>query len=175
MEEPRVDSQPQDGRAMLAAAYDAFAGELFRLAAMLLMDASAAEDAVATVFAKLAHMGGRLGEVGSTRAYLRTAVRNECYRLLGQRQSQPAPLDDPGILVAASDEAGLDADERREVQRALAMLPPDQREVVHMKVYEGKTFRQIAEELAISLNTAGSRYRYAIDKLRTLLRQRVEE
>ena len=38
-----------------------------------------------------------------------------------------------------------------------------------MKVYEQMTFRQIADELAISINTAASRYRYAMDKLRLLL------
>ena len=39
-----------------------------------------------------------------------------------------------------------------------------------MKVYEQMTFQQIADELGISINTTASRYRYAMDKLRRLLR-----
>jgi len=38
-----------------------------------------------------------------------------------------------------------------------------------MKVYEKMTFRQIAERLAVSINTAGSRYRYALSRLRVLM------
>ena len=54
-------------------------------------------------------------------------------------------------------------------------LPPDQRAVVHLKLWERLTFEQIAETLEISPNTAASRYRYAIDKLRERLRPIYEE
>ncbi len=52
----------------------------------------------------------------------------------------------------------------------LAVLPADQRAVIHLKVWESLTFREIAHALGIPPNTAASRYRYAIDKLRTALR-----
>ena len=48
-------------------------------------------------------------------------------------------------------------------------LPAEQREVVHLKVWEGMTFQEIADLTGESLNTAASRYRYAIEKLRTIL------
>jgi RNA polymerase sigma-70 factor (ECF subfamily) len=53
---------------------------------------------------------------------------------------------------------------------ALGELPPDQRAVLHLKLWEEFTFERIAEALGIPPNTAASRYRYGIDKLRTLLR-----
>jgi RNA polymerase sigma-70 factor (ECF subfamily) len=60
------------------------------------------------------------------------------------------------------------------LQRALASslnaLPPEQKTVVVLKVWERMTFAQIAEVLEISANTAASRYRYALDKLRNELR-----
>ena len=40
---------------------------------------------------------------------------------------------------------------------------------MHLKVYESLTFSQIAALLEISTNTAASRYRYAMEKLRELL------
>ncbi len=60
-------------------------------------------------------------------------------------------------------------DERLRLERALRTLPPEQREVVHLKVYEKKTFKEISEMTFVSINTASSRYRYALEKLALLL------
>ena len=45
-------------------------------------------------------------------------------------------------------------------------LPADQREVIHLHVFEGMTFQQVADTTGESINTIASRYRYAIAKLR---------
>jgi RNA polymerase sigma-70 factor (ECF subfamily) len=61
-------------------------------------------------------------------------------------------------------------DERRAaVEAALGRLPAEQRAVLVLKVWGGLTFAQIADTLDIPANTAASRYRYAVDKLRALL------
>jgi RNA polymerase sigma-70 factor, ECF subfamily len=52
------------------------------------------------------------------------------------------------------------------LRRALSELPDDQREVVVMHVWGELTFSEIAELLGVSSNTAASRYRYALAKLR---------
>jgi RNA polymerase sigma-70 factor (ECF subfamily) len=57
----------------------------------------------------------------------------------------------------------------------LAGLPSEQRAVAHLKLWEGMTFEQIAAALELSPNTAASRYRYALDKLRSRLRPLYEE
>jgi RNA polymerase sigma-70 factor (ECF subfamily) len=57
----------------------------------------------------------------------------------------------------------------------LGELPPEQRAVVHLKLWEGLTFEQIAASLDLPPNTAASRYRYALDKLRDHLRPLYEE
>jgi RNA polymerase sigma-70 factor (ECF subfamily) len=61
------------------------------------------------------------------------------------------------------------------VQAALDELPPEQRSVAHLKLWQGLTFEEIAATQGIPLNTAASRYRYAIEKLRTLLRPLYDE
>jgi RNA polymerase sigma-70 factor, ECF subfamily len=64
----------------------------------------------------------------------------------------------------------LEQDERRAaIEAALAELPEDQREVLVMKIWGGLSFPQIAAALRISGNTAASRYRYALAKLRAQL------
>ena len=50
-----------------------------------------------------------------------------------------------------------------------AGLPIEQREVLSLKIDGGLTFAEIAAVLGIRPNTAASRYRYALEKLRTLL------
>jgi RNA polymerase sigma-70 factor (ECF subfamily) len=55
------------------------------------------------------------------------------------------------------------------VTAALRNLPENQREVLVMKIWGGLSFPQIAEALRISANTAASRYRYALVKLREQL------
>jgi RNA polymerase sigma-70 factor (ECF subfamily) len=46
---------------------------------------------------------------------------------------------------------------------------------VHLKLWEHLTFEQIAEALEIPANTAASRYRYGLDKLRERLRPLYDE
>ena len=66
----------------------------------------------------------------------------------------------------------LELDERRRlIEAALAQLPAEQREVVVLKIWGELSFAQIAETLEVSANTAASRYRYALAKLREQLAQ----
>jgi len=64
--------------------------------------------------------------------------------------------------------------EERETQRVLGeavkSLTPIYREVVTLKVWGGLTFQEIAETTGVPLNTAASRYRYAIEALRETLK-----
>ena len=64
---------------------------------------------------------------------------------------------------------------RQELAEALGELPAEQRAVVHLKLWEGLTFEEIAAVLDLSANTAASRYRYGLDKLRGRLRPLYEE
>jgi RNA polymerase sigma-70 factor (ECF subfamily) len=155
-------------REFLAALYDAHAAGLYRYALVVLADHAAAEDAVQHAFAKLAGMGGRVHEIESCADYLRTAVRNECWRIIEKRRRRPEELETSSVtpLIEAADPNAIDEDERLRVEGALRALPAEQREVVYLKIYEGKTFQQIADWVGVSINTIASRYRYAIEKLR---------
>jgi RNA polymerase sigma-70 factor (ECF subfamily) len=64
---------------------------------------------------------------------------------------------------------------RQALGEAMAQLPEEQRSVVHLKLWEGLTFEAIGELLEIPNNTAASRYRYAVEKLRERLRPIYEE
>ena len=151
----------------LGSLYDRLAPGLYRYALMILADRDDAADAIQQVFATLVRRG--TAGLQETDHYLRRAVRNECYSALRRRRDRPShesaavPLES---IAAESDRP----DERIAIERALALLPPDQREVVHLKVFEGLTFKEIADVTGESINTMASRYRYGMDKLRTALR-----
>lgn len=58
-----------------------------------------------------------------------------------------------------------DAD-RGELEQSLRKLPPEQQEVVVLKIWGDQTFEAIGKALEISPNTAASRFRYGLEKLR---------
>ena len=161
----------QSPRQFLAAAYDAFGPGLYRYALVVTVDHAAAEDAVQQAFVNLARMGRRVLAIESCERYLRTAVRNECWRIIERRrrESQPMGATPTMPLLEAAPASPFDEDERSRVEAAVVALPPEQREVVYLKVYEDWTFQRIAEWLNVPMNTVASRYRYAIDKLRRQL------
>ena len=55
-----------------------------------------------------------------------------------------------------------------DVRRLMKHLPDEQREVVHMRFYQDLSFKEIAEQTGVSMNTSLGRMRYAILNLRRM-------
>jgi RNA polymerase sigma-70 factor (ECF subfamily) len=147
----------------LEEAYDRYATQLYRHALALTRRSADAEDAVQTAFVKLASRLQAEAAIADLEAYLHVAVRGESLRIAGRRR----PAESTDRLVAPRNGASLE--EIDAVNAALAALPPEQREVVMLHVYDGMTFRRIGEVLGVPLDTAASRYRYAREKLKEML------
>lgn len=60
----------------------------------------------------------------------------------------------------------------KDVARLIHYLPEEQREVVHMRLYENLSFKEIAEQTNVSINTALGRMRYALINLRKIIKQK---
>jgi RNA polymerase sigma factor (sigma-70 family) len=137
---------------------------LFLFARTITGDASRAQDVVHQVFLRLIE-DAKLGKVADAKAYIFTCVRNAALNDAKARQRS---------VVLEQESAWFHPPERDyaaelNVQRALARLPDEQRQVTVLHIWGGLTFLQIAEVLGISANTAASRYRYALGKLREAL------
>ncbi|MGA8299388.1 MAG: RNA polymerase sigma factor [Terriglobales bacterium] len=128
------------------------------------MDFAAAEDVVQQVFLKL--LEGNVSMPQMPAPYLYRAVRNAGLNYRRKAQREVNLPDDDQWLVAT----GGRPDEVLAVQRALRELPEEQRETVFLKIWGGLTLQEIGELLEIPINTAASRYRYAIEKLREHLK-----
>lgn len=85
--------------------------------------------------------------------------------------SEPVENGEGSLETGTGESAGSRAN--LAVARALSGLPEEQRAVVHLKIWEKLTFARIAEILAISPNTAASRYRYAMEGLRRTLTNQI--
>lgn len=147
--------------------YDELGVGLYRYAVMLLADAAAAEDAIQQVFAALLR---NTGGIENEAHYLRRAVRNECYSMLRGRVRRAEESARPMLEAVAR--GAVDHAERLALERAIRQLPPEQREVVHLHVFEGWTFQEVADTSGESINTIASRYRYALARLRETLAPR---
>ena len=72
-----------------------------------------------------------------------------------------------GAISFDSFDRSLEKDERKKaLLHAIERLPPEQKEVITLKIWSELTFDEIARTLDLSLNTVASRYRYALDKLK---------
>jgi len=159
----------------LARIYDEHAQALFALALNVTRRDADARDVLQEVFGRLAARPGLLEGLENPKAFLLRLTHNQAIDLLRRRAAREKPdlareaEASAGHPFAAS--ARADEEEfRRALADALGVLPPEQRTVVHLKLWEQATFEDIAQVLGISPNTAASRYRYAIDKLRVQLR-----
>ena len=146
--------------------YDRLGKGLYRYALMILADPAGAADAVQQVFVAL--LGHRGAEIESEAGYLRRAVRNECFSALRRRRRDFVADQKPALLEAVVP-CGVGPEQRMALEQAIRELPAEQREVLHLKVYEGLTLQEIADQVDESINTVASRYRYAIEKLRDKL------
>jgi RNA polymerase sigma-70 factor (ECF subfamily) len=160
------------GIAALGVLFDLTAQRLVRFAAARTRHQSDAEDAVQAALTRLAVAPRLLVGVACPWAYLLRMVRNEV--LLIARRKQRYSL--AGSLEDLVTRCAVDEMEREESHRAvwaaLRTLPPEQAEVVVLKIWEEMTFAQIAEVLELSANTVASRYQYGMAKLtQRLLKQ----
>jgi len=160
--------------------YDDHAQALFAFLLNFTRNEDDTRDVLQEVFVKLARQPELLRGVREERAFLIRLAHNAAIDLMRRRAARAKHHEQFGeeieavSLFAPAD----DPDEqtfRTELAEALSELPPDQRAVVHLKLWEGLTFEQIAETLGIPPNTAASRYRYGLDKLRERLRPLYEE
>jgi len=160
-----VDRLAATGVDALGALFDLTSHRLVRFALALTRNQHDAEDAVQTSLVRVASQPQLLSPATSPWAYLLRMVRNEALLIARRKKrwTMAANLTDL-ITVCRVDE--IEREETyRAVWSALRTLPPEQAEVVVLKIWEEMTFAQIAAILEESHNTVASRYQYAMTKL----------
>jgi len=164
-------------REVLERLYDEEAEGVYRYVLALAGREEVAKDLLQDVFVKIANGGMSLAKVRDVRAYLFRTARNlfidhrrreQSGRERGERWEREFGLE----------ARGPDPDQRELVdwlEDGLAELPEEQRSAVVLHLWDEMSFAEIGEICEVSANTAASRYRYGIDKMRRRLRPLYEE
>jgi len=153
-------------------------------------DESDAEDILQDVFYELVQAYRLMKPIELTGAWLLRVARNRIIDLFRKKRPEPFPQEvlavdgEDDVLgwedLLPSPEAGPEAAYARsvlldEIEAALDELPEEQREVFVAHEVEGRTFKELAEETGLSVNTLLSRKHYAVLHLRQRLRAIYDE
>lgn len=165
-------------RKVLRRIYEKYKDDLLTLATALLYQKTEAEDVVHHIFCNLIRSSQKLRLNTSLKGYLVTCVDNNARN----RNRVNVAHADSGLDTASSvasgkkppDVAAIFGEELRLLSSALAQLPYDQREVILLRLYSGLKFKAIAALGGQSINTIQGRYRYGLEKLRSLMNGEVK-
>lgn len=160
-------------REAFAELYDTLVERLYRFLVVRLRSRADADDVLQETFARLAKNCERFERVENLTAYVFTVARNEAARYAARRSRRrdvETPLEVDAIFAIAPDDS-----RRRETAEmitvGLASLTDVQREVVELKTYGGLTFVEIAQVTDSPQGTVATRYRTALGRLRSFIRE----
>ena len=159
--------------------YRKYGDYLLALAAALLQDVNAAEDIVHDVFVTFIRSCGKMRLNQSLKGYLITCIVNTVRNKnkAGERR-ESASFEQVVQITSDSNSPDLAAmfnERSQNLAQALSRLPYEQREALLLHLYSGLKFRTIARLENESISTIQGRYRYGLNKLRSLLNGEVEK
>jgi len=159
--------------------------QVYNLAYHLLGDGAAADDATQEAFIS-AYRGLKQFRGGAFRAWLLRIVSNACYDEMRRHKRRPTvSWDDFGDMDEESNPHLVDDGPRPEetaeqqelrmlLERTMAKLPPEQREVLLLVDRLGFSYEEVAETMRVQLGTVKSRLARARGRMQTLLQEEKE-
>ncbi len=161
----------EDDPSALELTYEHFGKRIYGYLVSMLRSASDAEEILNELFLSIARKREQVLKASNIRTYLFGMARNLAFDMFRKRTSQKQALTSYAeYLELREDSENWNEEELDAVGKAVDSLPEEQREVVVLKIFEEMTFEEVAELLRISQNTAASRYRYALEKLKEQLK-----
>jgi RNA polymerase sigma factor (sigma-70 family) len=159
--------------------YEKYKDDLLKLAVALLNDISLAEDVVNDSFVNFAQSMGEIHLRGTLKSFLTTCVVNHARNVYRARQRKKVLGIDQAAEVTLDSidpqQSAIFNEEYQRLNNAIGELPYEQREIIVLHHLSYIKFRTIARLQNIPVNTAKSRYRYGVNKLRKLLNNEMEK
>lgn len=154
--------------------YDRYGDKLYRYLVLKLYSCEDAEDVLQETFYRFTRYSVRWKLVKNPLAFVFRTARNEANRFLKRRLKQlnRIQMNQNGQNAISAVIQGPGKKSEGLLAKALEQLPDEQREVIVLKIFEGLTFKEIARICRLSSNTAASRYRYGLSKLRLFLEEK---
>ena len=151
--------------------FDAYEGVLLRYAARLTGNATAAEDIVQNTFVKFIRKWQKKVEVSSeTASWLYRVAHNEAIdHLRGETRLRKLHAEHGEECMSNPSESGEISDRAENAAEALSRLSDRERQLVILKVYEEKSYKEIAEITGLTVGNVGFILHTAIKKLAAML------
>jgi RNA polymerase sigma-70 factor (ECF subfamily) len=168
----------------MSALYDRYAKLVYGFVLGILKDTDAAEDVAQEVFVQVWRKAETYKpELGAPKQWIVRIAHNRAINVLRSKRSRemqqetPIPSDleaNPAMSAQLSGnstwETTTNAEESQLIQRALGVLPAEQRELIELAFFQGYSHSEIAEMTAIPLGTVKTRIRSGIHSLRGQLK-----
>lgn len=159
--------------------YEKYRNDLLKVAICLLNDKSMIEDIIHDVFISFARNAGRFQLNGSLKGYLSICVANRA-RDMNQKAKRKNKTDLDEVVRLGSDKGRPDnsamfSELQDQLKYAMSQLSYEQQEVIILRLQSKVRFNQIAKAQDVSVNTVQSRYRYGLDKLRSILTNKLSD
>ena len=150
---------------------------------MMVKDRDVADDIFQETFIKAVRVidEGRYTDNGKFLSWILRIAHNQVIdHFRAQRQNKPVSESEAGYdvlgtlkLAERTVEDAMVCDQiERDVRALVELLPAEQREVVIMRYFSGLSFKDIAEQTNVSINTALGRMRYALINLRRMIKEK---
>ena len=157
--------------------YEKYESDMLAVAINLAGDVHTGHDIVHDVVVSLAESRHKIKVAGSLKSFLLICVVNAVRDELRAKRHTYAAISEhvPDARADEPVQAVIATEDAQRLAAAMAELPYEQREVVLLHLRGGMNFKAIACVQDISINTVQSRYRYGLEKLRSLLGDEVEK
>lgn len=150
---------------------------------MMVKDEEAADDIFQETFIKAVRVidDGRYTDNGKFLSWVLRIAHNQIIdHFRARKQERSVNEAEAGYDVLGSlrfvegnvEDAMVSEQIERDIRALVALLPAEQRDVVMMRYYSGLSFKEIAEQTEVSINTALGRMRYALINLRRMIREK---
>ena len=145
----------------------------YNLARWLMGNPTDAEDIVQDAYVR-ALAGAASFRGGDQRAWLLSIVRNACYSSHRRQRVRQATEFDEAVhgedtVTASPEERAINRDTSRRVRQAVESLAPEFREVIVLREFEGLSYKEIADVMAVPVGTVMSRLSRARAQLHAAL------
>lgn len=158
-------------------------GRLFNYIFQMVRDRDVADDIFQETFVKAITTikQGRYNDLGKFSAWITRIARNLAIDSFRTEKSESTlSTDDATIDILNRKELSqetiedsmIDLQIEDDIRRLISELPDSQREVLNMRFYRDMSFKEIAEQTGVSINTALGRMRYAILNLRRMAKDK---
>lgn len=157
--------------------YEKYKNDLLKLGVVLTNDVATAEDVVQDVFVNFALSAEKVRTSGNLKSFLVTCVANRIRNRKRDRQRhETSGIDNLDSIVSdlnRPEQWAMLSEELELLTRAMHSLPQEQREVIALYMQCDMSFKEIAMLQNASINTVQGRFRYGLNKLRTILNSEV--